>query len=427
MKSDYFKLETNQATVREEIIGGLTSFFAISYILIVNPLILSDAGMPIALTFFATTFSSVVGCLLMAFWANAPIVLTPGMGVNAFFTYTLVGVMKLSWEQALTVSLISGLLYVLVAFTKLSDRLAAAIPANLKHGITVGIGLFLVELGLEKAEIIRSGGKQSLLSFGSLLNPATAAALLGLLLCIFLVIKAIPGGFLLGIIATTIMAKILRVPVTSSAAISLHDLQDFGQLFAQFDFAALQTPKFWMAVFSMTMILLFESMGLLQGLLFDDTKFKGAFQASSVSSAISSFLGTSPTVAAAESAAGIHSGSRTGLSALVSGIAFIIAAFAAPLLKLIPQAAIAPVIILTGAMMMQDLREIKLASLDDWLPPFLMITLIPFTTSIATGLAFGFVFYPLLKVFAGKGKTLNPILWVISGLFLLNLVLSAFL
>lgn len=427
MKVDYFKLDTHQATVREEIIGGLTSFFAISYILIVNPLILSDAGMPIALTFFATTFSSVVGCLLMAFWANAPIVLTPGMGVNAFFTYTLVGAMKLSWEQALTVSLISGLLYVLVAFTKLSDCLAKAIPANLKHGITVGIGLFLVELGLEKAEIIRSGGKQSLLSFGSLFNPATAAALLGLLLCIFLVIKAVPGGFLLGIIATTILAKLLQVPVATSAAISLHDLQDFGQLFAQFDFAALQRPKFWMAVFSMTMILLFESMGLLQGLLVDETKFKGAFQASSVSSTISSFLGTSPTVAAAESAAGIHSGSRTGLSALVAGLAFIIATFAAPVLKLIPQAAIAPVIILTGAMMMQDLREIKLTSLDDWLPPFLMITLIPFTTSIATGLAFGFVFYPLLKVFAGKGKTLNPILWVISGLFLLNLILSAFL
>nr|WP_225426993.1 NCS2 family permease [Companilactobacillus kedongensis] len=415
----------NGISLKKEIIAGITSFFAISYILIVNPMILKDAGMSVEVTFFATAFSSLIGCLIMAFWGDSPITLTPGMGVNAFFTYTLVGSMHLTWQQALTVSLFSGIVYVIVAFTPLSEILSNDIPDNLKRGITVGIGLFLVELGMEKAEIIKSGGDRSLLSFGSIANMTTLVAFLGILICLFLMMKKIPGDFLIGIIITTIIAKLLGVHGSSTSSVSLNDIGKFSQSLFQFDFSSLFSAKFIIAIFSMSMILIFESMGLLQGLLEDSKKFKKAFQASSVTAVLSAGLSTSPTVAAAESASGIQSGGRSGITALVTGILFGVSVVVAPFIAMIPQAAISPVIIITGALMMKDLSSIDMRELDDWIPPFLIITLIPLTGSISTGLQFGFISYPLVKIFAKKREDINPVILTVSTLFLINLVLSA--
>ena len=412
-------------SVKTEIIAGLTSFFAISYILIVNPMILKDAGMPVAITFFATAISSALGCLIMALVADAPVVLTPGMGVNAFFTYTLVTGMHLTWQQALTISLFSGIVYVIVAFTKLSRILSDKIPLNLKKGITVGIGLFLVELGLEKAEIIKSGGSRSLLSFGSITDPATIVAFIGIVICLFLMVKRVPGDFLIGIIITTVIAKLLGVKSSNATTVSINDIGQFTHALFQFDFNHFFNTKFLIAVFSMSMILIFESMGLLEGLLTDPRKFQKSFQASSMTALLSAGLSTSPTVAAAESASGIQSGGKTGLTALTSGIMFAVSIFVAPLIAMIPQAAISPVIIITGALMMKELANIKMAALDDWFPAFLIITLIPLTGSISTGLEFGFIAYPLVKIFAKKTDELNPVIVTVSILFLLNLILSA--
>lgn len=415
----------NGINLKKEIIAGLTSFFAISYILIVNPMILKDAGMSMEVTFFATAISSLIGCLIMAFWGDSPITLTPGMGVNAFFTYTLVGSMKLSWQQALTVSLFSGFVYVVVAFTPLSTILSEDIPDNLKRGITVGIGLFLVELGMEKAEIIKSGGNQSLLSFGSITNMSTLVAFLGILICLFLMMKRIPGDFLIGIIITTIIAKMLGVNGSTTSTVSITDIGKFSNSLMQFDFSGIFNAKFIIAIFSMSMILIFESMGLLQGLLDDTKKFKKAFQASSITAVLSAGLSTSPTVAAAESASGIQSGGKSGITALTTGILFGISMVAAPLIALIPQSTIAPVIIITGAIMMKELSSIDMRELDDWIPAFLIITLIPLTGSISTGLQFGFISYPLVKFFARKTEDINPVILVVSILFFINLVLSA--
>lgn len=415
---------TSNINLRTEFIAGMTSFFAISYIIVVNPIILKDAGIPASLSVFATIFSSALGCLLMYFIANAPVIITPGMGVNAFFTYTLVQSMKFTWQQALAICVVSGFLYLVVAFTPLSKVFANTIPASLKHGITAGIGMFLVVLGLEKAQLIHSGGQKSLLALGDLSSLPVLLALFCLALTLILYLRKVPGGFVIGIVTTSVLAFIVGSGAKSGSNASLSSLGLYGQLLFQGDFGGVFTVKFLVAVFSMTMILVFESMGLLQGLLGDSPDFQKAYRANALAAFCSSFMGTSPTVAAAESASGIESGGRTGITALTAGIMFLLSLFFIPLLSYVPDAAIAPVIIITGALMMEQIGQIDLTDFSEWFPAFLIIVLIPLTGSISTGLAFGFVGYPLVKFAAGQKKSISPMMLGLSGLFLLQLIAS---
>ena len=410
---------------KTEIIAGLTGFFAISYIIIVNPIILTDAKIPAALSVFATIFSSALGCLIMGLWANAPIIITPGMGVNAFFTYTLVIGMKLDWQQAIAISIISSVIYMIVAFSKVSEKLSRAIPQELKIGITAGIGMFLVTLGLEKAQLITQGGSRSLLAVGDLAKPEALLALFGLALTLVLYLRKTTGGFMIAIIVTSALGAVLNIGLQDPPKVSLADLWQYKEILAQGDFSSLFSLKFLLAVFSMTMILVFESMGILEGLLPEADKFKKTFEASSVATFCSGFLGTSPTVAAAESAAGIESGGKTGLMSLVSGGMFLLALFFIPLLSYVPQAAIAPVIIITGAIMMQQLKAINFDDFSEWFPAFLIVVLIPLTGSISVGLAFGFAAYPLVKIAAKKSQAVTPLLAILSILFILQLICEA--
>ena len=407
---------------KTEMIAGLTGFFAISYIIIVNPIILTDAKIPAALSVFATIFSSALGCLIMGLWANAPIIITPGMGVNAFFTYTLVIGMKLDWQQAIAISIISSVIYMIVAFSKVSEKLSRAIPQELKIGITAGIGMFLVTLGLEKAQLITQGGSRSLLAVGDLAKPEALLALFGLALTLVLYLRKTTGGFMIAIIVTSALGAVLNIGLQDPPKVSLADLWQYKEILAQGDFSSLFSLKFLLAVFSMTMILVFESMGILEGLLPEADKFKKTFEASSVATFCSGFLGTSPTVAAAESAAGIESGGKTGLMSLVSGGMFLLALFFIPLLSYVPQAAIAPVIIITGAIMMQQLKAINFDDFSEWFPAFLIVVLIPLTGSISVGLAFGFAAYPLVKIAAKKSQAVTPLLAILSILFILQLI-----
>lgn len=416
----------DKAIVKREIIAGITGFFAISYIIIVNPMILKDAGIPTDLSVFATIISSFIGCLIMGFWANAPVILTPGMGVNAFFTYTVVVAMGLSWQEALGISIVSSVIYVIIAFTKLSDVLAKGIPDTLKAGITAGIGLFLVEIGLEKAQLIRQG-TNSILALGDLTKPATLLALFGLLLTLFLFVRNITGGFFIGILVTSIVGIAFGIKDQVAPSVGIGDIGKYANIVAKGDLSNVLSIPFILAVFSMTMILVFESMGLLEGIMPNSQKFRKAFQASSVTSFLSGILGTSPTVAAAESASAIESGGRTGLTSIVAGLMFAVSLFFIPLLAFVPQAAIAPVIIITGALMMNQLSRINMYDFSDWFPAFLIVVLIPFTSSISTGLAFGFVAYPLLKIAAGRQRELTMATYVLGFLFLCDLVLSALL
>lgn len=410
--------------IKNEIIAGFTAFFAISYIIIVNPLILADAGIPAELSVFATIFVSTIGCLIMGLWANAPIILTPGMGVNAFFTYTIVINMGLSWQEALAISLLAGLVHMLVAFTRLSVILAKAIPQSLKIGITVGIGLFLVEIGLEKAQLIQAG-TNSIITLGSLQNPMALLSIFGLLLSLALYLRKISGGFFIAIVITSIVGYILHIQNITTSGISISEIRNYPALLAQADFTHIASIPFALATFSMSMIIVFESMGILEGILPDKNKFKKSFEVSSLMTCASSLLGTSPTVAAAESAAGIESGGRTGITAITTAILFALSTFFIPFLSYIPQAAIAPVIIITGAIMMQQLQFIEFNDFSEWFPAFLIIVLIPLTGSISVGLAFGFACYPILKIFIGKPKMIHPIAYGLGILFIIDLVFNA--
>lgn len=416
----------DKQVLKREIIAGITGFFAISYIIIVNPMILKDAGISADLSVFATILSSFIGCWIMGFWANAPVILTPGMGVNAFFTYTVVVNMGLSWQEAVAISMVSSIVYVLIAFTKVSEILAKGIPDALKAGITAGIGLFLVEIGLEKAGLIQAG-KTSILAIGDLTKPAALLALFGLVLTLFLFVRNVTGGFFIGIAVTSILGIVFNIKDQATPNVSITDIDKYSQILGKGDFSNVLTIPFVLAAFSMTMILVFESMGLLEGIIPSHNKFKKAFQASSVTAFLSGILGTSPTVAAAESASATESGGRTGITAIVAGTMFAVSMFFIPLLSFVPQAAIAPVIIITGAIMMNQLSAINMYDFTDWFPAFLIVVLIPFTTSISTGLAFGFVAYPLLKVAAKRGNELTGATWILGVLFMCDLVLSTIL
>ena len=409
---------------QREVIAGITAFFAISYIIIVNPLILADAGIPAELSVFATIFSSVIGCLLMAFVADAPIVLTPGMGINAFFTYTICVSMGLHWQEATAISLVSGLIFVFVACTKWCIRLSQAVPSSLKCAITAGIGLYLVEIGLEKAQLIQRG-TNSIIELGSLTNPVALLALFGLILSLALYLRNVMGSFFLAIIATSIVGYFAGIHDAAPMELNLGNLALYPQLLLQADFTHLLSIPFLLAVFSMSMIMIFETMGLLEGILPDQSKFKKTFEGSAFTTMFSGLLGTSPTVAAAESAAGIASGGRTGLMALTAAVLFALSLFFIPLLSYVPQAAIAPVIIITGAMMMQQLQYVEFNDFSEWFPAFLVVVLIPWSGSISTGLAFGFTAYPLLKIMNGRIREVHVLGYGLGFLFLLNLVFQS--
>ncbi|KRK23169.1 xanthine uracil vitamin C permease [Apilactobacillus kunkeei DSM 12361 = ATCC 700308] len=406
--------------------GGITGFFAISYILVVNPMILADAGMDVHQTVFATIISSVIGCFIMGFYANSPVVITPGMGVNAFFTYTMVLNMGLSYQEALTVSLVSTIAFALIAFSRFTDILQEGIPDSLKSAITAGIGLFLVEIGLQKADLIQQG-KNSLLTIGSFKNPSLLLAIFGLILTIVLYIKKVKGNFFIGIVITTIVGIVFHIHDSGVKTTHLIDILQYHKSLFDFSFKNVWTTPFIMASFSMTMILVFESMGLNAGILPDMKKFKKTFRTVSITGIISSILGTSPTVSAAESVAGFQLGARTGIMSITAGIMFLLSTFFISFLDLVPQAAIAPVIIITGALMLSNLKAIDMDDFAEWFPAFLIVVLIPLTGSISIGLAFGFVAYPIVKIFNGQIKSISTINYILSGLFLINLIMTAML
>ncbi|CAI2629005.1 Nucleobase transporter PlAzg2 [Apilactobacillus kunkeei] len=411
---------------KTEVLGGITGFFAISYILVVNPMILADAGMDVHQTVFATIISSVIGCFIMGFYANSPVVITPGMGVNAFFTYTMVLNMGLSYQEALTVSLVSTIAFALIAFSRFTDILQGGIPDSLKSAITAGIGLFLVEIGLQKAGLIQQG-KNSLLTIGSFKNPSLLLAIFGLILTIVLYIKNVKGNFFIGIVITTIVGIVFHIHDSGVKTTHLIDILQYHKSLFDFSFKNVWTTPFIMASFSMTMILVFESMGLNAGILPDMKKFKKTFRSVSITGIISSILGTSPTVSAAESVAGFQLGARTGIMSITAGIMFLLSTFFISFLDLVPQAAIAPVIIITGALMLSNLKTINMDDFAEWFPAFLIVVLIPLTGSISIGLAFGFVAYPIVKIFNGQIKSISTINYILSALFLVNLIMTAML
>ncbi|WP_335871655.1 NCS2 family permease [Bacillus sp. 2205SS5-2] len=417
-----FLLKQHETSVRKEVMAGFIGFITIAYIIAVNALILTEAGIPYEGAVLATIFASFFGCALMAFWANAPILLVPGMGINAMFTFTLVGSMGLSWQEALAVVFVSGILFVVVAFTRLSEVLSKAIPSSLKDAITVGLGLFLMLIGLEKGGIV-TRGEDALIALGNFGDLTVIATILTLLVTLILFLRNIPGSFLWSIAFGTVLALIFQIePTVESSTLSL---QSYSDVFGALSFSNLLSFPFFVGVFSVTMVLVFENIGLVHGhvdLLKQPEKYSKSFQANSISSMFSGVFGTSPTVSTVETSAAIASGGRTGLTSLTTGVLFLASIFFIPYIKWIPNHAIAPILILIGGLMIQNIRHMELKDLTEALPAIFIIAMIPFTYSIADGIAIGFILYPILKLANGRGKEVSFSLYIIAGLFLMNFV-----
>ncbi|MBG9549790.1 NCS2 family permease [Cytobacillus firmus] len=419
-----FQLNSNGTTVKREVMAGAIGFFTIVYIIAVNSLILSEAGIPLEAAIFATIITSVVGCLIMGFWANVPILLVPGMGINALFSYTMVQSMGLSWQEALAVVFISGLIFVFVAFSRFAQTLSESIPHSLKEAITVGLGLFLMLIGLEKGGIVEKG-TNSIIALGELGDPQVLATILTFLLAIILFMRNVPGNFLITVVAGTLIAwafGLIDVQKTDEKSFAL---TDYMEIFGAMSFDNLLSVTFWIAVFSLTMVLVFENIGLVHGhvgFINRPEQFKRAFQANSVSALLSGIFGTSPTVATVESAASMAAGGRTGLTAVTTGMLFVLSAFFIPVIKLIPNSAIAPILIIIGGLMLQNIRNLDLKDMSESFPAIFIIAMIPFTYSIADGIAIGFILYPILKISIGKAKEVSFALYVIAALFLFNFV-----
>ncbi|PFG12548.1 NCS2 family permease [Bacillus sp. es.036] len=415
-----FDFQAHDTSLKKEILAGITSFFTIVYIAAVNASILADAGIPFEAGMIATVLTSVVGCLLIGFYANAPIILVPGMGVNAFFTYTMVESMGLSWEVALASVFVAGILFAITAFTPLSGVLSKAIPRSLKEAITVGIGLFLTFIGLQKGGIVVSSDS-TFVALGNLGSAHVIATLATLALAAFLLIRNVKGHFLISMLAGTALAWSLGLIETGQQ--SSFSFSSYGSVFAAMSFDDILMLPFWIATFSMAMILVFENMGLLTGLLPDQRKFTKSYQANAISAISSGLFGTSPTVSTVESASGISAGGRTGLTAITTGLLFLTSLFFIPIFKIIPDSAIAPVLIIIGGLMITSIQNISLQDFSEGFPAFLIIVMIPLTYSIVDGIAFGFIAYPFLKIALGKGKEVPVPMYIIASLFFINFFL----
>ncbi|WP_350299124.1 NCS2 family permease [Peribacillus frigoritolerans] len=411
---------------KREILAGVVGYFTIVYILIVNSLILSEAGIPINGAVIATILLSALSCVMIGLWANVPILLVPGMGVNALFAYTMVQGMGLSWQSALGAVFISGVIFVIIAFTKYSKLISDSIPSSIKEAISVGLGLFLMLIGLEKGGII-TGGSSSIVALGDLSDPAVCATVLTFLLAITLFIKNVPGNFMITILAGSLIAYWFGTVQLSDIHFSGIDTASYGDLFFSLSFLEANRIEFWISVFAMTMVLVFENIGLVHGHVDSINRqdaYKKSLQATSVSVLLSGLFGSSPTVATVETAAGIASGGRTGFTSVVTGVLFILSLLFIPVIKVIPDSAIAPILIIIGILMLGNIKKLDFSDLTESIPAIMIITIIPFTYSIADGMAFGFILYPFLKLVTGKAREVSAPMYVSAGMFIVYFIIG---
>ena len=435
-----FKLKEHNTDVKTELIAGITTFMTMSYILAVNPLFLSgimfsaDTGMDYAALFTATAIAAIIGTLCMAFFANYPVALASGMGLNAFFASIVLG--GVSWQIVLTAILVEGLIFILLTLFKFREAIVNAIPKNLKYAITAGIGLFIAVIGLGSAGI-SVGAKFS--------ATTTVLAFVGIILIGVMIYFKVKGAILWGILGTYILGVIAQaigwyVPNPSAGLFSLYPSgiismpPSIAPLFLKFDFAGAWKLglDFLVIVFAFLMVDMFDTIGTLvgvsaqAGLLDEDGNLpnvKGALMADAVGTTAGAILGTSTVTSYIESATGVGEGGRTGLTSVFTALMFSIALFFSPVFLAIPAFATAPALIIVGLMMMKAIKDIDFTDYTNAIPAFLIIIIMPIASSIADGMMFGFISYILLKTITGKSKEIHIMMYVIGVLFLLKLFL----
>ena len=426
-------LKENNTDVRTEVLAGVTTFMTMAYILAVNPLILSDAGMDAGGVFTATALSAAIATLVMALYAKYPFGLAPGMGLNAFFAYTVVlGDMQKSWQFALTAILIEGILFIILSFFSVREGIFNSIPLNLKNAVSVGIGLFIAFLGLDGAGIIQAG-EGTLLGLGDLTSGAPIVAIIGILVTGFLFAKNVKGALLIGILVSTLVGIPLGVTQLPAGVNNIMSLPPSVSKVA-FKFVGFDEIFSWdmlIVVFTFLFVDIFDTVGTLAGvaskadMLDEDGKLPRvgkALTADSIGTIAGACLGTSTVTTFVESASGVAAGGRTGLTALSTAGMFLLALFFAPLFTLIPAAATAPALVIVGLFMMSPIKQIDFEDYTESIPAFLTIIMMPFSGSIAEGIVFGMISYVVLKAVTGRFKEVSWTMTIISILFVLRII-----
>lgn len=440
----FFKLQERNTTVSKEIIGGITTFLAMAYILAVNPSILSASGMSWGAVFTATALSAAIATFVMAFCANLPVALAPGLGLNAFFTYTVVLGMGCTYQLALTAVLLEGILFIILSLCGVREAIIKSIPEGLKKAVAVGIGLFIAIIGLANAGIVstETGTLIGYVNF-TMANKTAIVAVIGLILTIVLYTLKVPGAILIGIIVTTIVGIPFGVttipenfrPLSAPSAPTVFAF-DFKGIFCttagKFSFAVI--GQFFVIFFTFLFTDLFDTIGTLlgvaeQGNLKDSNgevqNVKGALIADAVGTAVGACLGTSTVTSFVESSSGVAAGARTGLASVTTGILFLLALFLSPLFFLIPSAATAPALIFVGYLMMKSVVEIKFDDPTEGIPAFITIMTMPFSYSIAKGIQWGIISYVIAKCAGKKFKEIPVVTWILAVIFLADIIFEA--
>ncbi len=444
-----FKLKEHGTNVRTEIMAGITTFMTMAYILAVNPNILSASGMDSGAVFTATALASAIGCVCMALFANMPFALSAGMGLNAYFAYTVVLGMGYSWEMALTAVFAEGLLFIVLSVTNVREAIFNAIPGTLKIAVSVGIGLFICFIGLQNAHIaVDSATLVSLFSISAALKNGTfnsegitvILALIGTLLTAYLVIHKIKGNLLIGILATWALGMIcqlvgLYVPNPDAGFYSLIPSgiisapASLAPTFLKMDFSIIGTVNFFVVMFSFLFVDIFDTLGTLIGcaskadMLDEEGRLpgiKGALLADAVATTVGAGLGTSTITTFVESSSGIAEGGRTGLTTLTTGAFFVLSLFLSPVFLAVPSFATAPALIIVGFMMMQQVTKLDWNDMLKAIPAFFAIAAMPFFYSISEGISMGIISYVVLHLLAGKTKGISPLMYVLAVVFVLK-------
>ncbi len=426
-----FKLRERGTTVTREIIAGVTTFLAMAYILAVNPGILSEAGMDFGSVFTATAVSAAIATLVMAFCANLPIGLAPGMGLNAFFTYTVVMGMGCSWQFALTAVLFEGLLFILLSVFGVREAIIKSIPANLRKAVAVGIGLFITLIGLANAGIAKSD-LGTIIGFVDFNNVSALVAIIGLVITIVLYVMNVPGSILIGIALTTIVGIPFGVTTVPD------NFKPFSlptaPYFFQFEWGSVLTVKFFIVFFTFFFTDMFDTIGTLMGVT-EQAKLtdkdgnipnaKEALFADAVGTVAGACLGTSTVTSFVESSSGVGVGGRTGLTSVVTALLFILSLFFTPLFGLIPAAATAPALIFVGFLMMKSVTSIDFNEITEGIPSFITIMVMPFAYSISKGITYGVITYVICKVAGKKLKDIPVVTWVLAFVFIADIIFEA--
>jgi AGZA family xanthine/uracil permease-like MFS transporter len=439
----FFRLKENGTKVSTEVIAGITTFVTMAYIIFVNPSILGSTGMEPRAVMLATCIGAFVGTLLIGLLSNYPFAQAPGMGLNAFFAYTICGTLGFSWQAGLAAVFLSGIIFIIITLTGLREAIIKGIPTALKRAISAGIGLFIAYIGVVNAGFISYGAGVPALNFST---PSAVLAVFGLILCVILVVKKVKGALLIGIVGTSVIGAFMQYVLHYNVGISAPKeftmpslaptfgkfIEGFGDLFNMQQGFAVVVFSVIAVLISLTIVDMFDTIGTIIGtaakanLLDADGNLPRAGKAllaDAIATAVGAVVGTSTVTTYIESGAGVSAGGKTGLTSVVTSILFLVSMVLSPCLGLVPGSATAPVLIIVGIMMSSALKDIDWSDFDVAVPAFATIVMMPFAYSISDGIAWGFILYVIVNLVRGKAKNISPVMWVFAALFVIRYIL----